>query len=96
MNYKTSEKAKKMSKTNKLNAAKKKYHHTMGQGGYKVGIPKWEKLEQELRDKKITPETDDWVERARNWFYGHGARWTRKGGVYITYDIKKTPCQSRR
>src|SRR4051812_47914412 len=40
VNYKTSEKAKKMSATNKLNAANKKYHHTMGQGGYRAGIPK--------------------------------------------------------
>src|SRR5215216_6834445 len=74
--YKTSEKAKEMSAKNKLNAANKKYHHTMGQGGYRDGIPKWEKLEEELRAKKITPETDDWVERQGIGFTGMGARWT--------------------
>jgi hypothetical protein len=38
--YKTSEAAKKKSEINKENAAKKKYHHTMGQGGYNSGKPK--------------------------------------------------------
>jgi hypothetical protein len=38
--YKTSEAAKRRSKINKKNVAKKKYHHTMGQGGYKSGKPK--------------------------------------------------------
>jgi hypothetical protein len=38
--YKTLEVAKKRSEKNKKNAAKKKYHHTMGQGGYKSGNPK--------------------------------------------------------
>jgi hypothetical protein len=28
---------------NKENASKKKYHHTLGQGGYKLAILKWEK-----------------------------------------------------
>ena len=32
--YKTSEKSKKMSATNKKNAAKKKLHHRTGSGGY--------------------------------------------------------------
>jgi hypothetical protein len=38
--YKTLEAAKKMLEINKKNATKKKYHHTMGQGGYKSGKPK--------------------------------------------------------
>src|SRR6185312_12825013 len=29
-------------------ASKKVYHHTLGQGGYKLAIPKWEKMEQDL------------------------------------------------
>jgi hypothetical protein len=46
--YKTSEVAKKRSKINKKNAAKKKYPHTMGQGGYKSGKPNWQKMEENL------------------------------------------------
>jgi hypothetical protein len=41
--YKTSDEAKKRSKINKQNAAKKEYHHVMGSGGCKVARPKWEK-----------------------------------------------------
>ena len=29
----------------KYNASKKVYRHTLGQGGYKLAIPKWEKME---------------------------------------------------
>ncbi|KAK1660555.1 hypothetical protein QYE76_048714 [Lolium multiflorum] len=46
--YKTSERAKKRSVTNKKNAANKMHFHTMGQGGYKAGRPKWEKWENDL------------------------------------------------
>jgi hypothetical protein len=54
--YKTSEEAKKRSEINKKNAAKKKYHHTMGQGGYKSGKPKWKKMEENLIAKGIILE----------------------------------------
>ena len=39
--HKTSEKSKKMSETNKKNAAKKKLHHRTGSGGYLKARPKW-------------------------------------------------------
>ena len=51
------------SSKNKLNAKKKKYHHTLGSGGYKTAVPKWEAFENELREKGITPQTDDWPDR---------------------------------
>ena len=35
------------------NASKKVYQHTLGQGGYKLAIPKWEKIEQDLLDRGI-------------------------------------------
>ena len=41
----------------KDNASKKVYHHTLGQGGYKLAIPKWEKMEQDLLDRGIQPAT---------------------------------------
>jgi hypothetical protein len=39
--YKESELGKLRSEKNKKNAAKKKYHHTMGPGCYKTAEPKW-------------------------------------------------------
>ncbi|KAK1662998.1 hypothetical protein QYE76_051157 [Lolium multiflorum] len=54
--YKTSERAKKRSATNTKNASNKMYFHTMGRGGYKAGMPKWEKWENDLIEKGIQPE----------------------------------------
>ncbi|KAK1686497.1 hypothetical protein QYE76_047345 [Lolium multiflorum] len=54
--YKTSERAKTRSDTNKKNAANKMYFHTMGRGGYNAGRPKWEKWENDLIAKGIEPE----------------------------------------
>jgi hypothetical protein len=74
MEYKTSEEAKKRSDMNKKNAAKKKYHHTMGQGGYKSGKPKWKKMEDDLIAKGIITEILKWNDRSRDWFYGYGGK----------------------
>jgi hypothetical protein len=41
--YKESKDAKALSEKNKKNANKKKYHHTLGPGGYETAIPKWDK-----------------------------------------------------
>ena len=83
---------------NKLNAKKKKYFHTLGSGGYKTAVPKWESFENDLRKKGITPQTDDWPERSKFWLFTHGAvldpdtglivakgKWTEK----ITRVVKK-------
>ena len=70
--HKTSEKSKKMSATNKQNAAKKKHHHRTGPGGYLVARPKWAKTENDLVDKGIEPETINWPDRCRTWFFGAG------------------------
>ena len=40
---KKSDKGKQRSLTNKQNAAKKKYHHTTGSGGYSKARPLWDK-----------------------------------------------------
>ena len=72
MEYKTSDEAKKRSKINKQNAAKKEYHHVTGSGGYKVAQPTWDKAENDLLAKGIQPATLNWPERARTWFFGHG------------------------
>ena len=70
--HKTSEKSKKMSATNKQNAAKKKLHHRTGSGGYLKARPKWAKSERDLLDKGIKPETMNWPDRCRTWFFRAG------------------------
>jgi hypothetical protein len=35
-------------------------------------VPKWEAIGNELRNKGITVGTDEWPERAKHWWYGHG------------------------
>ena len=70
--YKSSEFGLQKVQKAKDNASKKVYHHTLGQGGNKIAIPKWEKMEQDLLDRGIQPATMNWPERSRTWFYGHG------------------------
>ena len=70
--HKTSEKCKKMSETNKKNAAKKKLHQRTGLGGYLKARPKWSKAEHDLLEKGIEPETMRWPDRCRTWFFGAG------------------------
>lgn len=70
--HKTSEKSKKMSVTNKQNAATKQFHHRTGSGGYLKARPKWSKAENDLLDKGIEPETTNWPDCCRTWFFGDG------------------------
>ena len=56
--FKASERAKEMSEKNKKNAEKKEHHHVLGPGGYVRAVPKWESMENELRNKGITPGTE--------------------------------------
>ena len=70
--HKTSEKSKKMLATNKQNATKKKLHHRTGSGGYLVARPKWSKTENDLVHKGIEPETINWPDHCRTWFFGAG------------------------
>ena len=72
MAYKSSELGIRNVEKAKENASKKVYHHTLRQGGYKQAKPKWEKMEQDLIDKGITPATVNWPERSRNWYCAHG------------------------
>ena len=55
--YKTSDKSKKMSDINKINAAKKQWHHRTGSSGYLKARPSWDKAEQDLIAKGVEPET---------------------------------------
>jgi len=48
---------------NQENAEQKQYHHHLGTGGYRTAIPKWQKLEQEILERGIEPESLHWPER---------------------------------
>ena len=76
LEYKDSELAKERSRKNKENAAKKIYHHKMGAGGYRSAEPKWDQIEATIREKGITPATQEWPHRVRNWVLGHGRSMT--------------------
>ena len=86
--FKESEEGRKRSQTNKANAAKKVYNHTMGSGGYKAALPKFDKLEEDLRAKGITPATEEFPRRARNWLLGHGAKYDEAGNIIISKKIE--------
>ena len=70
--HKTSEKSKKMLATNKINVVKKKHHHRTGSGGYLKARPLWDKAENDLIAKGVEPETLNWTDRCRTWFFGVG------------------------
>jgi hypothetical protein len=63
---KASERAKEISLKNKANAEKKEHHHVLGPRGYMSAVPKWEAMENELRNKGITLGTEGWPERAKH------------------------------
>ncbi len=89
---KKSEQFLEISKKNKENAAKKEYNHIMGPGGYRFWQPKWEKMENELRERGIRPGTEGWDPRAKSWWYGHGGSLNPETGecVYQGKIIKPT------
>nr|ABA96332.1 transposon protein, putative, CACTA, En/Spm sub-class [Oryza sativa Japonica Group] len=84
--YKTGAQGQAQIEKNKANAAKKKYHHRLGSGGYGKAIPKWDKLEAELIARGIEPTTANWPERSRNWFYAHGGSLNPGDGSLIFGD----------
>jgi hypothetical protein len=69
-----SEEGQQQARRNQENARHKTYPHTMGLGGYPTAIPKWKKAKQELIDRGLMPESLDWPERAKHWFFAHGGR----------------------
>ena len=44
----------------------------MGSGGYLKARPKWSKVENDLLEKGIEPETMNWLDHCRTWFFGAG------------------------
>jgi hypothetical protein len=64
-----------------------------GQGGYETAILKWDKKQQEIIAKGITPEPirDEWEMRARNWFLVHGGSYDELTGDLICSDGLRIP-----
>ena len=85
--YKQSDKGKKRSAKNAANAAKKVYHHTMGPGGYRVALPKFAKLEADLRAHGIIPDKHYFPLRSRNWLLGHGVKFDANGNLIMDKKI---------
>nr|AAR87256.1 hypothetical protein [Oryza sativa Japonica Group] len=83
--YKTGEQGQAMIERNKENAAKKKYHHHLGSGGYSVAMPKWEEMEASLLERGIEPATANWPERSKFWYYAHGGMLNPADGLLGTF-----------
>ena len=45
-----------------------------------MGLPKWDKSEQEMEGAGVTPITRSWPPRCRTWFYVHGRALDPKTG----------------
>nr|CAE04528.2 OSJNBb0076A11.12 [Oryza sativa Japonica Group] len=84
--YKTGEQGQAMMEINKENAAKKKYHHHLGSGGYSVAMPKWEEMEASLIERGIEPATTNWSERSKFWYYAHGGTLNPADGSLVFGD----------
>nr|ABA98126.1 transposon protein, putative, CACTA, En/Spm sub-class [Oryza sativa Japonica Group] len=88
--YKTGEQGQAMMERNKENAAKKKYHHHLGSGGYSVAMPKWEQMEASLIERGIEPATANWPERSKFWYYAHGGTLNpADGSLVFGYQIQE-------
>jgi hypothetical protein len=46
---------------------------SLGIGGYKIAMPKCDQVEAVMRATRITPATDGWPLRSRNWILEHGS-----------------------
>ena len=88
--YKESDEALERSRKNKINAAKKEYHHVLGTGGYKRAVPKWEAAEAKMLAEGVIPAIADWPERSKNWFYAHGGKFDPATGEIIEKASLKT------
>ena len=84
--YKTSKVARDRSVQNAENASKKTTFHHLGPGGYAKAIPKWIKMEEDLRAKGIVPANHTWPLRARWFFYAHGGSLDPEDGSFRTSD----------
>ena len=66
-----------------MNAAKKKYNHHLGAGGYKKAVKKWQKTEQDLIDRSIRPTTWEWPDRSKWWLFANGVTLNPTDGTLV-------------
>ena len=81
--YKLSEEAQGKSEQAKSNASKKKYNHHLGAGGYKKAVRKWQKMEQDLKDRGIRPATWEWLDRSKWWLFANGVALNQLDGTLV-------------
>ena len=90
MQYKESQDGAKKIQQNTANAHKKTKFHTLGAGGYKGAMPKWDRMEQDIIARGFVPATLDWPDRARNYFYAHrGTLNPEDGSLVISEKIRQ-------
>jgi hypothetical protein len=56
-------------------------------------MPRWEKMENELRARGICPGTEGWDPRAKSWWYGHGGSLNPETGECVYQGKIITPTQ---
>ena len=59
--------------------------------GYRAAKPKWEAIEKELKAAGKTPETEEWDERSRTWFYRHGGTLDAEGNCIYNKRHSENP-----
>nr|AAX94893.1 transposon protein, putative, CACTA, En/Spm sub-class [Oryza sativa Japonica Group]AAX96421.1 transposon protein, putative, CACTA, En/Spm sub-class [Oryza sativa Japonica Group]ABA92930.1 transposon protein, putative, CACTA, En/Spm sub-class [Oryza sativa Japonica Group] len=84
--YKIGQQGQAMMDRNKENAAKKKYHHHLGSGGYSLAMLKWEEMEASLIERGIEPATAKWPNRSKFWYYTHGGTLNPVDGSLVFSD----------
>ena len=67
--------------------------YKLGPEGYKVAVPKWEKMENDLIAKGIVPQTLSWPKRTRYYFYAHGGTLDPDTGMFVTSDVLREATQ---
>jgi hypothetical protein len=75
-----------MIETNTINASKRREFHKLGSGGYKVAMPKWDKMEHDCIAHGLIPATIDWTEPARTYYYPHGGMINLEDGTLVPGD----------
>ena len=91
MQFKESEAAQERSILNKINAAKKKWNHRLGPGGYEVARPKWDLAEQQMMDAGVTPVTLSWPPGSGLGSMRMGGRWTQRHARFWSGQVLKSP-----
>jgi hypothetical protein len=83
--YKQTQEATKMIATKTINVSRKKEFYKLGSGGYKVAMPKWDKMEHDCIACGLVA-TIDWLVQARTCYYAHGDTINTEDGTLLLGD----------